>query len=260
MMLQINVILLGKVNTGKSTLFNRLVGSKLISTSGKPHTTKQLHIAPVRYNKQFTVNYIDSPGYDQLPTYKDLDVHIILLVSTLNSWNALDYNKLQDLFSRNKDIIIVFNKLDNYTRINQADLKQFKSLRLYCRDIICVSARHGHNIHLLVSKIAQISQVNAKYKTGQMQHNAAKISVHELLKEIIFRYFSHEIPHCVNIAVEVADLELNMIIKVAKQSHYDIINKKKNFIYNKVVNALKIYKCFNSKILYKLIIKHISSS
>src|SRR4249919_92500 len=56
-----HVSLVGRPNAGKSTLLNRLVGSKLAIVSDKPQTTRN-RILGVRSYLEGQVVYVDTPG------------------------------------------------------------------------------------------------------------------------------------------------------------------------------------------------------
>src|SRR6059058_3485680 len=56
-----HVSLIGRPNAGKSTLLNRLVGSKLAIVSDKPQTTRT-RILGVRNYPEAQVVYLDTPG------------------------------------------------------------------------------------------------------------------------------------------------------------------------------------------------------
>src|ERR671910_886204 len=56
-----HVSLVGRPNAGKSTLLNKLVGSKLAIVSDKPQTTRT-RILGVKNYKDAQVVYLDTPG------------------------------------------------------------------------------------------------------------------------------------------------------------------------------------------------------
>ncbi|HPW25011.1 MAG TPA: 50S ribosome-binding GTPase, partial [Candidatus Syntrophosphaera thermopropionivorans] len=95
------VTILGKPNTGKSTLMNRLIGEKLSITSPKPQTTRY-NIKGILNRDDCQIVFIDTPGYLK-PRYKlqekmqDLwsesykDVDLILFMSDIISFPT-DYD------------------------------------------------------------------------------------------------------------------------------------------------------------------------
>ncbi|PKN78906.1 MAG: GTPase Era, partial [Candidatus Cloacimonetes bacterium HGW-Cloacimonetes-1] len=56
------VAIIGKPNTGKSTLLNKVLGEKLSITSSKPQTTRYA-IKGILSDEDKQVVFIDTPGY-----------------------------------------------------------------------------------------------------------------------------------------------------------------------------------------------------
>ncbi len=56
------VVIIGKPNTGKSTLINRIIGEKLSITSPKPQTTRY-SIKGILNRPDCQLIFIDTPGY-----------------------------------------------------------------------------------------------------------------------------------------------------------------------------------------------------
>lgn len=65
-----NVALVGRINVGKSSLFNRLVGKKIALVSDMPGTTRDRRVAVVEWNN-ININLIDTGGVEQTAVAAD---------------------------------------------------------------------------------------------------------------------------------------------------------------------------------------------
>jgi tRNA modification GTPase len=124
----INVLILGKPNSGKSTLFNCLINEKRAIVTNTPGTTRDL----INYTltiDQMTLNFIDSAGIrkntsDQIEkigiqnaigAIKNVDLILVVIdASTKNIQNTYKYFSkiIYDNEFNKKDIIYVLNKID----------------------------------------------------------------------------------------------------------------------------------------------------
>lgn len=70
-----NVVLVGRINVGKSSLFNRLIGKKHALISAEPGTTRDRRIAQTEWNKT-TLHLIDTGGVEHTETNDPWQPHI----------------------------------------------------------------------------------------------------------------------------------------------------------------------------------------
>jgi GTP-binding protein Era len=195
-----DVCLIGAVNVGKSTIFNRLLTYKYSATSGKPHTTKQITRGLYKYGKQHVISYLDTPGYDSKIYKKILETDIILLVTTPYKWSEIDQEWLQVCIKSKKPTVIIINKVDNKyinPEISNFFYENINSIQLV-KDIIAISAKHGHNISLIQKKIKQLIQQFKLFKKNDsfIDFNQLKNEkIYECIREKLFRMYHHEIPH-----------------------------------------------------------------
>ena len=118
------VVIIGRPNVGKSTLFNRLIGQKDAIVDDVSGVTRDRNYGEVEWaGKEFRL--IDTGGYvpdspdlfekairDQVEMAIDEADKIILLVDVRDGVNPMDAEILKMLRSANKDFFLVANKVD----------------------------------------------------------------------------------------------------------------------------------------------------
>src|SRR5512134_3220864 len=117
------VSLIGRPNAGKSTLLNRLVGTKIAIVSDKPQTTRT-RILGVRNYPDAQVVYLDTPGIHRpihrmnvrmvdaaLETIPEVDV-VAAMVDVTVTVGSGDRYVLEQLRDISPPVVLVLNKVD----------------------------------------------------------------------------------------------------------------------------------------------------
>ena len=121
------VAIVGRPNVGKSTLFNRLTGTKNAIVSDTSGTTRDRLIAETTWgNKQFVI--VDTGGLDlhsvepvwdqvllQIESALEQCDVVTFLVDTNDGITALDRDVAEIQRVTDKPIVLAANKSDNYT-------------------------------------------------------------------------------------------------------------------------------------------------
>jgi GTPase len=154
------VAIVGRPNVGKSSLFNRLVGSRLSITDDEAGVTRDRIYARAEWlTKNFRV--IDTGGIDigdapflnqikaQAQVAMDEADTIIFVVDGKNGLVDSDYYIAKLLYSSNKPVILAVNKIDDVNQMNNA--YEFYALGL--GDPIAISSHHGIGIGDLLDKV-----------------------------------------------------------------------------------------------------------
>jgi GTPase len=154
------VAIVGRPNVGKSSLFNRLVGSRLSITDDEAGVTRDRIYARAEWlTKNFRV--IDTGGIDigdapflnqikaQAQVAMDEADTIIFVVDGKNGLVDSDYYIAKLLYSSNKPVILVVNKIDDVNQMNNT--YEFYALGL--GDPIAISSHHGIGIGDLLDKV-----------------------------------------------------------------------------------------------------------
>jgi len=158
------VIIVGRPNVGKSTLFNRLCRRRRAIVLDTPGVTRDLLYSLVQWeDKKFQL--IDSGGLELFS--KDSIVQqikenvlmaieetsVILYMVDLPS-NALDVDKeiIQVLQRSNKPILLVVNKVDN----PYLEIEGYRFFKLGLEKVFFISAEHRHGINKLLDGIIEV--------------------------------------------------------------------------------------------------------
>ena len=156
------VCLIGRPNTGKSSLFNRLVGEEKSIILDMPGITRDRIYGTVTY-KNKTFHIIDTGGleFGEDNFQKDILAQatfaideadlILFVVDGKTELNQSDY-QIRDLLHRtNKEVIVVVNKIDNEKR--EEEIYRFYELGF--EHILPVSAAHKIGVNTLLDQITE---------------------------------------------------------------------------------------------------------
>tara|TARA_A100001011_G_scaffold129391_1_gene136391 strand:+ start:5149 stop:6402 length:1254 start_codon:yes stop_codon:yes gene_type:complete len=165
------VAIFGKENTGKSTLFNKIMNISLSKTSPNLHTTRDSVNWDIKFKNQ-TIEFIDTAGFIRSRSNrKNLDFEkqsieqseyfiknasLIILLLDASSESRLDLSLIGSLSKRNKPFLVLVNKIDlvdnkflyqqNFIKYLSSNHNYYSSLNIYF-----ISALHSSK-----SKILQI--------------------------------------------------------------------------------------------------------
>ncbi len=163
------ISIFGKENTGKSTLFNKILNLSLSKISPNLHTTRDSVNWEIKYNN-IILEFIDTAGFIRSRSNrKNLDFErlsieqsehfikkssLIILLLDANSESRLDLSLIGSLSKRNKPFLVLVNKIDlikNKSLYQQKFLKYLSSNHNFYSslNIYFVSALHSSKTKLL---------------------------------------------------------------------------------------------------------------
>ncbi|MCL4149724.1 UNVERIFIED_CONTAM: hypothetical protein GTU68_015270 [Idotea baltica] len=173
----IKISFVGRPNAGKSTIYNKLIGSERVIVSDEAGTTRDAITDYLEYdNRKFEI--IDTAGLrrkskvvESIETLANVETinavrrsHIVILV--LDSTQALEKQDLLILnliASEGKGILIVFNKSDKIIdkkefldKINYQLNNKIKDI-VNCEHLI-ISAKNDNNLDKILKKVALIEE------------------------------------------------------------------------------------------------------
>lgn len=182
------VVLVGRTNVGKSTLYNRLAGQGLALTSTIAGTTRDYQEASVEWQGQNFI-LIDTGGFN-IDKQSSLEKQILnkarqavsqaeLIVLVVDNKNGLlpaDWDVYHEIKKTNKIIILAINKADNATKWPAAKL-EFSALGI--DQALPVSGINGIGsgdlLDIIVKSISQKKTSKIKTKSTDKPINLAII-------------------------------------------------------------------------------------
>ena len=219
------VSLIGRPNTGKSTLLNQIIKEKVAIISPKPQTTRNL--VDGIYNEEDTqIIFVDTPGIhkpvDKLGValnsqayYSINDVDILLLVVDASvPYGKGDQFIIDKLSGVKKPVFLILNKIDKLS--DEEILKkidEYKNLYEFA-EIIPVSALKNDNIDRLIKVLKEYLPDNVKYfMDGETTTAEMEFRLSEIVREKIFIHTNDEVPHLISCKL-VGYEEKNNIAKI----------------------------------------------
>ena len=205
--------IVGRPNTGKSSLLNRLVGQKLSIVSAKPQTTRHL-VTGVLTVPGCQYVFVDSPGNP--PRLKSVlhkalsrrvgeaaQADVVLYVVEALRFGPEDRAALERIAAGQKTIAVV-NKID--TLKQRIQMVPFLERLAKTRDfaaLVPVSAKTGRNVPELLRVLREaLPEGPAAYPEDQLTDRDERFFAAELLREKLFEELGEELPYRCEVLID----------------------------------------------------------
>jgi GTP-binding protein Era len=200
------VSLIGRPNAGKSTLLNRLVGTKLAIVSDKPQTTRT-RILGVRNYPDAQVVFLDTPGIHRplhrmnvrmvdvaLETIRDVDV-LGLVLDVAEKVGKGDRYVLDLVKDVKVPVFLILNKIDLMKKTKLLPLLDQFGREGSFAEIIPISAATGDNVDRLEKAILdRLPEGPALYPSDYLTDQPERLMAAEIVREKLLQFTHAEIP------------------------------------------------------------------
>jgi len=236
----------GRPNVGKSTLVNRLVGTKVAITSSRPQTTRTT-VRGVRDTPSSQLVLLDTPGLHKprtalgertneraRATLAEVDVICLLVNATepIGPGDRFVAGLARDVTTPR---VLVVNKVDAASRADVAQHLGEAELLLGVFDAyVPVSARTGDGVDALAAELeARLPEGPRYYPEGTITDQAETFLAGEILREQLLAVTRDELPHSITVTVEELEpdggrhaddlLRLRAVVHVERDSQKGIV-------------------------------------
>jgi GTPase len=267
------IAIIGPPNVGKSTLLNRMLGSKVSIMSPKPQTTRN-RLTGVFHGDGFQMAFIDTPGIHRTKTL----LHKSMVSSAMESISEVDIILLLiDVFKPDdQEIPIVLAVLKNLKKpvilaVNKIDSapkeKILKTLEGYGKQkifdsIIPISALKGDGIETLISELkARLKPGPEFFPKDMITDQPETFLISEIIREKIFLHTRNELPYSAAVTVDMVQdvpekdlIKISAVIHVESQSQKAIILGHNGSKIKEIGTAsrLELEKIFGTKVYLEL--------
>jgi GTP-binding protein Era len=211
------VSLIGRPNAGKSTLLNRIVGTKVAIVSDKPQTTRTRIVGVKNYESGQAV-FVDTPGIHRplhrmnvrmvdaaVETLREVDVVVLVFDAATRPGHGDEF--VSDLLRDVKvPVVLVLNKIDRLAKSALLPLiDRARSWRPFSA-IVPVSAATGDGVaHLEAVLLEQLPEAEPIYPEDYLTDQPERVLVAETVREKVLQHTRAELPFSTAVIVDEFD-------------------------------------------------------
>ena len=209
--------LIGRPNAGKSTLLNRLVGTKLAIVSDKPQTTRN-RIAGVRNvagDAPGQVVFVDTPGIHRplhrmnvrmvdvaLDAIRSVDVVVMVLDAAVDT-GAGDRFVLRLTEQVSAPVVVALNKIDLVAKPRLLPVIDWYRQQREFAAIVPISALTGDGCERLLATVLELlPEGEPLYPDDYLTDQPERVLVAETVREKLLRHTRAELPFSTAVVVD----------------------------------------------------------
>ncbi len=209
--------LIGRPNAGKSTLLNRLVGTKLAIVSDKPQTTRNriVGVRNVAGDTPGQVVFVDTPGIHRplhrmnvrmvdvaLDAIRSVDVVVMVLDAAVDT-GAGDRFVLRLTEQVSAPVVAALNKIDLVAKPRLLPVIDWYRQQREFAAIVPISALTGDGCERLLSTVLELlPEGEPLYPDDYLTDQPERVLVAEAVREKLLRHTRAELPFSTAVVVD----------------------------------------------------------
>jgi GTP-binding protein Era len=216
------VSIIGRPNSGKSTLLNRLVGEKVSIVTNKPQTTRHV-VKGIVTTDQGQIVFIDTPGVHK-PIHRmnehmmksvresinDADI-VGLIVDCSVPYGRGDEFTLDLVKGATTKKFLILNKIDLIPKKNVLPIIDRYSKLATFDEVIPISAKSGENVETFVAQIMKyLPEGPMFYPSEQISDQKERSIASEMIREKVILLTEEELPYSTAVIIDRFEEEKNL--------------------------------------------------
>jgi len=208
------VTLIGRPNSGKSTLVNTLVGEKISIVTDKPQTTRNV-IRGIVTRPEGQVVFLDTPGIhkpihrmnDRMmkavrSSFNEVDV-VALIVDASVAFGGGDEFTLELIKPLTKPKLLLLNKIDKVKKEDLLPQIERYSKSLNFEEVIPISAKTGENVEAFLKALFRFLPSGPRfYSDDQFSDQNERTMTAEIIREKVIIATRDELPYSTAVVID----------------------------------------------------------
>lgn len=248
------ITIAGKPNVGKSSILNKLLGTKIAIVSSKPQTTRT-KIMGVLTEGDIQLVFTDTPGFhkphNKLGEIMNSAVKdslggtdaVLFVAEPKGELNEKELELIKKIKQEKAPAILVINKIDTLAdkTVLLARLRELSSYYNFTA-AVPVSAETGEGLDDLMEEMKKLAVPSVHYfPDDTLTDQPERVIAAEIIREKLLRLMDKEIPHGTAVAVEKMReredkdiLDIDAVIYCERESHKGMIIGKHGVMLKKI--------------------------
>lgn len=239
------IAIVGKANVGKSSILNRLLGTKIAIVSDKPQTTRTRIMGVLTTDDNVQLVFTDTPGFHRPRTklgekmiqavsdsISGVDACLFVCEAEDGELNEAETQLLGKIRAAKVPVLLAINKIDLLLdkSVLAARIAYLSGLADF-KSVIPVSAKDSNGMDALLDELKACAYESAHFfPDDTLTDQPERVLAAEMIREKMLRLLKREIPHGTAVSIErmreredAPILDIDAVIYCEKESHKGII-------------------------------------